>query len=294
MISFRQYVFHDTILFFLLAVTAMAAAKLWDAGALLFWSARVKRQLAAGEAICYGKGRRKGNPWFLFAAVMTAGILIAYKDGNTQMVIPVLIAAVGLMLCGIVIAVRRPSRADSEGIRYMAAFGTYIVAMLAAAVILTSDPDREPQAAKGPDVSGFPLIQADYSDRAGEITYTDSGAADGVLGSIRYFYVTVRVQDGADTGSAGIGVTESLSYTIYQSSHAWILDRLWGQEIKRFDGAKDCAGEWQALRAVCVREDGITRYLVRCGDRLIVFWTETAPDSRGLAVIREKLTAYGL
>lgn len=287
-IGFRQYIFNDTLLFFLLVVMGGALQRVWNAASLLLWSRRVKRRLSGGETVVYGRGRRRGGSWLGFILVMAAGLLIAHKDGYTQALIPALIAAAGILCCGIFIAIKRPSRAGNEGIQYLAAFGIFLAAMVAIVVILISDPDRGPHFTKGPDASGFPLIQADYSEGEWELTYTDSGASDGVLGSMRYFYVTAgRNEDGNGEDS-----TELLSYTIYQSRHAWILDRLWRQEEKSFAGGDDCAGQWRAARALCCEEDGAARYLLRYEDRLITLWMEPPADDGKIDVIREKLTAY--
>lgn len=81
---------------------------------------------------------------------------------------------------------------------------------------------------------------------------------------------------------------EEICYTIYESSHSWVLDHLWENTKKEMDDSfKDVTKQWGAKKAYF---DGWS-YYVKYKDKQLEFWySEDGPVTKQqIAVIRKKL-----
>ena len=121
-----------------------------------------------------------------------------------------------------------------------------------------------------------------------------SGNADrmkSVLGSASHFYVTYDTEASETSSTYSEDTSDNLQYTIYQSPHSWILDRLWKDEMPRQkDLPEDRIREWGAVSAVR-RINGSNIYceLIRYTDRIWIISSDERLEDDQVRVIHEKL-----
>ena len=112
-----------------------------------------------------------------------------------------------------------------------------------------------------------------------------------VLGSASHFYVTYDTEASETSSTYSEDTSDNLQYTIYQSRHSWILDRLWRDEMpKQKDLPEDRTREWDAVSAVR-RINGSNIYceLIRYTDRIWIISSDESLEDDQVRIIHEKL-----
>ncbi len=102
-----------------------------------------------------------------------------------------------------------------------------------------------------------PLTITDYRDSKDVIEDTSIYEDKNILGSKTSYFV--------------FGEKESIYYNIYKSEYAWILDRIWDEEIngKKFnEKVVDCTEDWSAQKAL---RNNIGTYYARYENSILVF-----------------------
>lgn len=282
--NFKNWIFHDLMPLLLLFMTSACIERLIEGISLAYWSLTKKRMLKSGNIPVYGWKRRWITKSILFIIYfLPLFFLVFYLKRNfVPYLLPAVISLILLLLVTIWIAFRRPARNDNYILQTTAGIGIFfcICITMIASVLCDPDPEYTPK-----DAQEFPLIQADYRQMNGEITMVNADHMENVLGSKSYFLV-VYTQKGSES--------DSLSYTIYQSSHPWILDRLWADELPDQEAHQENrAGIWEAVLAVSYRYgNGIYHELVRYPDRILVLRSDKKLDEHQIKSICEKRAFY--
>ena len=85
------------------------------------------------------------------------------------------------------------------------------------------------------------------------------------------------------------GDTDTISYTVYTSNYDWVLDRIWGRQTRKAEGAEDVSASWDAETALRSTSP-VTTYTVRYPGQILVMWvTPDALDQTQIRTVREKL-----
>ena len=122
----------------------------------------------------------------------------------------------------------------------------------------------------------LPLKITDYREFTDEIEDIRIRRDGNILGTCGSYYIFSK--------------TDSVYYTIYKSKYAWILDKIWEEELSaRFNqDIGECTEDWGAEKAF---RNGIGTYYVRYEDAILVLREEVdislTPEQ--MAVICEKL-----
>ena len=292
--NFGKWIFSNAMLHILLFMMLFFIEYLLDGILLLYWSVTRGRMLRAGHVPIYGGGKHRtfivALPFILF--LVSAAFLALSRDGFfLPYVLPSAAATVFVLLTVLWIAYRRPSRSDNLTFQILAGLGFTFLACFGTIVIVLSIGNDSRDEARFKNAEDFPLIQEDYRQMDGEITWTLGEYTESILGSAGHFFVTYSIEESGKPHASGESSSDNLWYTIYQSPHPWILDKLWEEEIPESAGhPEDRSKAWDALSAVSwTRENGVCIEMVRYPDRLFVINSEVRLDDRQIRMIREKL-----
>lgn len=271
--NFKNWIFSDLMPFLLLFVTSACIEKFIEGASLAYWSFTKKRMLKSGGIPVYGWKRRWIAKAFLsIIYFLPLFFLVFYlKRSFVPYLLPAVLSLALLLLVTIGIAFLRPARSDNYIFQIVAGIGFAFCITVATAAMIFYDSDPE---YTGKDAQAFPLIQADYRQMNGAVTAVNTDHMENILGSKSYF----------------LNESDSLSYTIYQSLHPWILDRLWADALPdREARQEDRTRVWESISAVSyVYDNGISNELVRYPDKILILSTDEKLDDRQIKVIREK------
>ncbi len=293
--NFNIWIFNNAMLLILLFMMLSSVERLLEGINLLYWSVTRRRILRAGDIPVYSSGRHRSFialiplSFFLVSSVSLAYFQDEYFLPYT---LPPVVISLLILPTAVWIACRRPSRSDNWSFQIVAGLGiVFCFGILMTALIIGRDSGDK---SVPENVEDFPLIQADYRQMDGEISRTFSDHMGGFLGSRSSFSVayTGEVPPGADPAQAD--VSDSLWYTIYQSSRPWILDRLWKDELPEpEDPSEDRTETWNAVSAVSFqRQNGVCNELVRYPDKILILNTDERLDDHQIESIRKKLRPY--
>ena len=142
---------------------------------------------------------------------------------------------------------------------------------------------------------GFPLIQADYRQMNGAVTWTYAEHKENLLGSVSHFYVDYSIESPEHPYLHSDTAYDNLWYTIYQSRFSRILDRLWEDELSvPKDYPVNRTNIWNAVSAVSyTSEHGICTELVRCPDQIWIIHTDKRLNDCQIRSICEKIRTPG-
>lgn len=299
--NFKNWIFSDLMSLLLIFMTSACIERFIEAASLAYWSFTKKRVLKSGGIPVYGWKRRWITKSFLsIIYFLPLFFLVFYLKRNF---VPYLLSAVLslilLLLMTMWIAFQRPARSNHYILQAVVGIGIVFwnSIAIAAMILCNSDPEYTVK-----DAQEFPLIQADYRQMNEEITTVNTDHMENILGSKSYFLVVYTLPDevhppqgdinnGISSGyTQGGGASDSLSYTIYQSRHSWILDRLWADALpEREAHPEDRTEAWESISAVSYTYDnGIYNELVRYADKILILNTDEKLDDRQIEIIQEK------
>lgn len=283
--NFKNWIFSDLMLLTLFFMTFVSLQILSEGIVLLFWSCTSLMMLKKGDNPAYGRKRHFDSrmlPFLLY--VLCAGFLIYHQEyPYPPVLLPAAVTLILLLLTGAGIAFWRPSRADN----WIFQIGAACIILVFTTVLIFSGTASDHMSE---DVKKPPLSQADYRHMEGEILSVDEDHIEGILGSADRFYVDYHKADFTDS-TPDNAETDSLRYTIYQSSHPWILDKLWEDEIPDSkEYLQERTKAWDALLALSQGgSDRIYKELVRYPDRLLVLYSDEKLEDPQIEIIRQKL-----
>ncbi|MBS6763080.1 MAG: hypothetical protein KH304_05790 [Clostridium sp.] len=123
-------------------------------------------------------------------------------------------------------------------------------------------------------------MQTDYKEITGKIFDIRREQGQSVMGSVNNSMVVYETN---------AGDTDTISYTVYTSNYDWVLDRIWGRQTRKAEGAEDVSASWDA--EIALRSTSpVTTYTVRYHGQILVMWvTPDALDQTQIRTVREKL-----
>ncbi len=280
-LNFKNWMFSEMMLFVLLFMLLACIERLADGVGLLYWSFTRKRMLKSGIIPIYGRKRHRiPRPFVLILLFILVFFLVFHPH---PYLLPMAVMLVLSLLVTGVIALYRPAREDNYICQIAAGAAIFFCFVIVMVASVLSDPDTE---STPESTSAFPLIQADYRQMGGEISIANADHMSSIMGEKSYFMMTYTLDD---------EISDSLNYTIYQSSHTWILDRLWEDERpKPEEHPEDRTQIWDAVSALSrINGNSTCKEVVRYPDKLLVLITDERLDDQQIACIREKLRYYG-
>ena len=290
-LNFNRWIFSNLMLLVLLFMSLSSLERISEGILLLHWSVTRDRMLKEGTVPIYGKRSLWPFKTALFPILfLIAAIFLSYyqKEYSPLYVIPIL-TLIPLLIVTALISFLRPSRNDNW--IYQMAAGICIffyLTVILTAVVLGAASGSE---TASDHVKDFPLVQADYRQMDGMIISGNADRMKSVLGSASHFYVTYDTEASETSSTYSEDTSDNLQYTIYQSPHSWILDRLWKDEMPRQkDLPEDRTREWDAVSAVR-RINGSNIYceLIRYTDRIWIISSDERLEDDQVRVIHEKL-----
>lgn len=283
--NFKNWIFSDLMLLTLLFMTFASVQILSEGIALLSWSRTGRRMLKAGGVPAYGRKRHFDTRMLLLLLyVFFAGFLVYRRESlSWPVLLPAAVTLILLLLTGAGIAFWRPSRADNW--IFQIASACMILVFTTMLIFSSTASDHMPGDVKNP-----PLVQADYRHMDGEISSVYEDHIEGILGRADRFYVDYSNSAFSD-GPPDNTETDSLRYTVYQSSHPWILDKLWKEEMPDSkEHPQERTKAWDALSAVSQGgADRSYKELVRYSDWLLVLYSDEKLEDSQIEIIRQEL-----
>lgn len=292
--SFDRWIFSNPMLLVLLFIPLACAERILEGARLLAWSVTRRNMIRAGIIPTYG--RKKHRPFkillpsvlFLVSAVFV--FLSDYQEEERLLYLLPISAWIMILLITAWISFWRPSRSNNQMFQILTGAGIgFCFTIIMTAVILGVADSSEPAPENAED---FPLIQADYRQMDGMITSAYAEHMESILGSVSRYYVDYTAADLKNADPPGGDATDSLRYTLYQSRHPWILDKLWKEEMSGANGSfQDRTRVWNAVYAVSqTNEYGVCRELVRCPGKIWIISSDRKLDDSQIRIIRNKLS----
>ena len=125
------------------------------------------------------------------------------------------------------------------------------------------------------NIENVPLLVSDYKVSADKIDDISISIEKNILGSKEHYWVHGE---------------KSISYEIYRSSHPWILNRIWEEEMEKSknESKTECSGDWEAYIAY---RNAIGDYYVRYEDAILIFYedVDTILEPGQISIILDKL-----
>ncbi len=296
--SFSEWIFSTPSLLLFLFLPLLCADRIFGGIYLLFWSVTRKKMIAAGSAPVYGKKKRfplkAARSVILFLVVVAAYThLYSHRESCLLYLIPLLLILIIRMPLGALISFWRPSRKYNQrfqdAVVWVAIFCSTLITTVWVPGAVTGS-EAIPESAEG-----FPLIQADYRQMNGAVTWTYAEHKENLLGSVSHFYVDYSIESPEHPYLHSDTAYDNLWYTIYQSRFSRILDRLWEDELSvPKDYPVNRTNIWNAVSAVSyTSEHGICTELVRCPDQIWIIHTDKRLNDCQIRSICEKIRAPG-
>ena len=273
---FERYIFSGTFLFSFSIWNVMFIGQLFTFLHAFVQKRRMRKQLQEGTTIYIGN-RRDGKIHLsvkdIFVAILI--LLLTYyffvMERMGLLIFNVVLICVTVLFAIITNKVR-PER-DTMELLQMGISVSFLLMMFIYIAILLGTETEEVEI----NVENFPLVVSDYREWSDEIKDIDYYQDRNFLGTFETYFI--------------FGEEESLSYTIYKSKNTKILDRIWEEEVygmKYNEGAKDCALEWDAQKAV---RSNVGYYYVRYENSILIFkdYEDVNLTSEQIDIILDKL-----
>lgn len=286
--NFKVWIFSNLMLFLMAVCTFGCVWCLIMGARLLQWGRKKKNELSSGIVPFYGNvnGRvsilSKEQDFILI--LLFGGIaIISMREGEYRVAMCIGIIAAIVTLLTALLAFIRPSRNELYWIQIGSGFFGVFVIIAVVLAVFTNDRSAEAENIK---LTNVPLIQEDYKDMSDLPYSTKAEYAESMMGRMEIYQVEYEMGSMADI----------INYTVYTSSHPWVLERLWKQEIgqqeKREGQLTDAAPIWDARKAL-MGQSGVKTYSVFYEDKMMVLWgTSLDLDEAQIQKIRQKLELH--
>lgn len=248
---FESNIFSGSFFFQISVWTVMFIGQLLMFLYAFYKSRKLKKKIRMGESIYIGN-RQDGKYHVTIKdiyLVLLLGLLMYYFYIIDQTALIIMNVTIVVVMLGLALALNkiRPEREVSIFIQMVFSI-VLILSITGFTMAIFMGEERNNEA---------PLTITDYRECDEEIKSLSQYRDKNFLGSRTAFYV--------------YGSTNSLSYTIYKSNNAMILDRIWEEEIydkKYNEEVVDCTASWGAQKAL---RNNIGTYYVRYENAILVF-----------------------
>jgi len=271
-IAFDQRIFSGSTWFSISVWNVMFVAQLMTFLYAVCKRGGLLKRIKAGEEIHIGT-HKNGKIYLgmrdIYSTLLIL-MLLCYllMLGKTELVILNVVVIAITLIFSVLIAKFRPE--SSLNIVIQVIFGIVLVMSIVVGTLSLSGGEEDAQS----KWDKLPLKASDYREFAGEIRDINIYDDGNILGSYIACYI--------------FSDEESMYYKVYQSEHAWILDKIWEEEMSsRFNqDALDCTSDWKAVKAV---RNQIGMYYVRYADMIFELSEDAELSPEQITVIREKL-----
>lgn len=277
--EFPDWIFFPPYLWILLVVTLMTAGWIFQCGWTILWSVRGKRALQEGRQVSYERQPfRRAIEWIL---------VILLEVGVMSLFVWVGMPKAGLALAGSILVVLaftaailwfRPSRDTNWWVQIAGGLVlTFLMIIVVIAAVFTENGTAENQKA----LAQLPLTQADYRYMRGKPDHAEYIYQKSLFGSWLQGTVTWLNENQEEN---------VLSYDVYRSEYAWVLDKVWETEKNTAyyrDAEETDPRPWKALE-VRSNMNGIV-VCARYEDALLFLYADTPPAADRIEMILEKL-----
>lgn len=239
---------------------------------------KLLRQIRCGEKIYIGSDpegkKRIDNAWAQWFVLFFMFVFMVFMLEDIKMQIFMVSVFVITILFSVLLAKFRPDTTTNIMIQIVYIFVFFVTIMVIAFTIFTGNQADKMTTAEA--LQSVPLKITDYREWNDEVNDVSIYHEKNSLGSRENYFI--------------FGKEESIHYEIYRTEHAWILERIWEDELeyKWNDEKADCTAEWDAEIAF---RNTIGEYYVRYDDILLILSEETNVDldADQISIIREKL-----
>lgn len=217
--------------------------------------------------------------WILAILLETGAAALLVWAGLPKAGLALVCALLAVLTFNAVILWTRPSRDTNWLVQIAGGTGLcFLMIIVIAAAVFTENGTAENRKA----LEKLPLTQRDYRKMSGEPDYAEYVEQKSIFGS--------RMQ-GTVIWPDEEPESDVLSYDVYRSRYAWVLDRIWETktDTARYRGAR----ETDPLKALEVRSspDGAA-VCARYEDALLFFYADTPPAEDQTEMLLEKLDLW--
>lgn len=286
--NFERWIFDDLMLFALVLYLLVFIGTVVEGAVLLFWI-RQKRKILAdggdpfygymknGKKNKYGRSIFEAGQYLVLLLILLAAVYEAIRTGTVAVVLFLGAALLIIGGAGVLLSVLKPSREENWLIQVGSVFLVPMALVILCVSLIAADQNEEPVEYSQSDV---PLVQTDYKDMAGGIFDIRKEHGQSVMGSADTSMVVY------ETGTED---TDAIHYTVYTSQYDWVLNKIWGRQMKTLAGAEDVTAQWDAVNAV-MSSATVTTYTVRYPEKILIMWVTEAPlDTAQIETVCKKL-----
>lgn len=239
-----------------------------------FWVQKAKKRCEKGESKLLSQSNRTASTWFSILTIVALTVGIA-MTGERWLLLPSLVIVALILIITFLLAKARPEKSTNIGIQVVA-IPVAIMLLISFSVFCILGYMN----ANSPSADSFPLVYEDLDDSAGEIEDTFHISSSSILGQTAYYSMHYE--------------NASLSYELYETEHAWILDIIWEYYLsyERNAEAIDCAVLWDTDAAY---RNNSGEYYVHIGDTILILDTykDFELTDAQIAIIRDALGLEG-
>lgn len=253
---FESSIFSGSFFFQISVWTLLFVWQLLTLVYALYKSRKLKKKVRMGEKIYIGN-RQDGKYYVNIKDIYIVLLIILlmyyfYIIDQVALTILNVVIIVGTLAFAFVINKIRPERDTNIVIQVV-----FAVVLLLSIVIFTMMIFMENGNSNDSEKKEVPLIITDYRDCDDVVEETSVYVEKNLLGSKSSYFV--------------YGKENSISYRIYKSEYAWILDIVWKDVVnsKRYnEDVVECTSDWGAQKAL---RNNLGTYYVRYGNTILVF-----------------------
>lgn len=277
--EFSDWAYFPPYLWILLSVTLMSVGWILQFGRTICWYVRGKQALREGKSVSYEKQPFRRVMEWISTILLEAGLIILFVCSDMPKSSILLVSSIlAVLVLNVLILWFRPSRDTNWWIQIAGGvvFALLIVSIGTAVISTENDSSENRKALKQ-----LPLTQLDYCEINGELNYAEYVSHKSIFGS-RIQGTVIWLNENQETNE--------LSYEVYRSEYAWVLDKTW--QTKRntlyYRNSEEIDSRtWKALEvrssikgmAVCARYE----------DALLFLFADTPPATDQIEMILEKL-----
>ena len=253
---FESSIFSGSFFFQISVWTLLFVWQLLTLVYALYKSRKLKKKVCMGEDIYIGNrqdGKYHVNIKDIYIVLLIV-LLMYYFYIIDQVALTILnvVIIVGTLAFAFIINKIRPERDTNIVIQVV-----FAVVLLLSIVFFTMMIFMENGNSNDSEKMEVPLIITDYRDCDDVVEETSVYVEKNLLGSKSSYFV--------------YGKENSISYRIYKSEYAWILDKIWEDVVngKRYnENVVECTSDWAAQKAL---RNNLGTYYVRYGNTILVF-----------------------
>ena len=266
---FESSIFSGSFFFQISVWTVMFVGELLLLLYAFIKSIKLKKKVRMGEKVYIGNrqdGKYHINIKDIYVLLLIVLLMYYfYIIDQEALIILNVVIIVGMLGFAFIINKIRPERDTNIVIQVV--FTIVLVVCIVFFTVLSLVEDGDTGDSEKAEV---PLIITDYRDSNDVVEDTSIYKDGNLLGSKMLYFV--------------FGEKESIYYNIYRSEYAWILDKIWEEEIngkKVNEEVVDCTSDWYAKKAL---RNNVGTYYVRYENTILIF-----SDDKGIYLSKEQI-----